>query len=96
MELDQIISGPPPSVAEKIMAPIEGSMQALGLNTPLLRFGGGFAATGMALNLAQPSLMFTADGEAREWIVGSQRQDATALPWWMASMGAGVLLGFFI
>lgn len=96
MEIDKILSGPEPSIAEKIMTPIEGTFQSLGLNTPLLRFGGGFAATGLALHIAQPDLMFTKDGEAREWVLSSQREDATPLPWWMAAMAPGLLFGFFI
>lgn len=103
-----------PSVLERVMQPIEGSLYSMGLMenqySPLLRFSVGAVGAGVLLYWLKPAWAFvevnTKDRKyvlPREWqltadprALENNPQLFTAVPWWMAAIGAGVVFALFV
>lgn len=81
------------------MDPIYDLLTTLGMRTPLMRFVGIGAITGGVLWLTKPKLFFDAAGKPRPWTLTDREKpadDATALPWYVASAGAGGIAAVFL
>jgi hypothetical protein len=75
---------------------VERAMSSVGLSTPLSRFGGGAVGTTLLLFTLKPSFAFE-NGVARPWAVWSSFDDSgvapTMVPWWLAAILAGTVVG---
>lgn len=75
---------------------IELPFYYLGLNTVPKRFMAGTAGTGALLFAIKPSSMFYDDGTSRSWSLFSKDDGSTVIPWWLVSVGVGVIMATFI
>jgi len=82
--------------ATDVLDTIEKPFYYLGLNTVPKRFLAGTAFTGAILYAVKPSSMYNANGSPKEFALTSSSTNSTYVPWWVFSLGVGVLLATFI
>lgn len=80
--------------------PLERGLEGVGLTTPSRRLVGIGAATAILLYFWKPGQFFI-EGRARPWSLWVQdqdplRDDAVAIPWWMASVLVGTAGAVFL
>jgi hypothetical protein len=79
---------------------IENLYTSLNLNTPVMRAVVTGGAVAGVLSIVQPDLMYIA-GAPRPWDATTDATaegtiPPTAVPWWLAATGAGLLAGILI
>lgn len=87
----------------RVLGPVTGSLDIielpfyyLGLNTVTKRFMFGAVATGALLYGIKPTALFDADGTPRSWSLTNNDPASTYVPWWVYSLGAGIVLATFV
>ena len=89
--------GPISSALAPILMPLEEGLASIGLGSPIARFGVGFAATEVVVQIIQPTSMFL-NGQARPWVLAGERSaiEPTLLTHWLASGAVGLLFATLI
>lgn len=76
---------------------VERPLEALGLQSPYLRFAAFAVLSGLSFNYAKPESMFDEKGAARPWtMTNPDNPDATEFPWWVVSAFLGIFAVLFI
>ena len=82
-----------------IIDPIEELMDKMGMMqgefAPLKRAAFGSAVGAAVVWSVKPKSMFIGD-KPRPWSLNNKTSEATMIPWWMAAMFPGIILGVFI
>jgi len=90
---------PPPSDYTWYEAPFI-SLGLLGTEgSQYLRLGVGTVAAALLFYTLKPSFAFGANGKPKPWGVTTEASDkieTTMLPWWLASIGVGLLFALLI
>lgn len=84
---------------DAIYTPIENILVGLGIRGPLGTFAALSLVSAGVLMFVKPAMMFRHNGMARPWSMtadDNQQHEATALPWWLASILIGGAAAVFI
>jgi hypothetical protein len=74
-----------------------GLMEPGDANSPAKRLVATAGVTSIVVWIAKPQIMFTADGEPKNWVITNPNDpNATHLPWWMVPLLGGFFGGFLV